>query len=239
MHTSPAEAVRLIDSLIPLLSRFSSVERVVCPPFVCLPEVARRVQGKDIFLGAQNLFWEDSGAWTGEVSGPMIRDLCRYVIVGHSERRAHFGETDETVRKRLRAALRNGLRPILCVGETLDEREAGVAAEVVTRQVSRALEGIEAEALPHLVIAYEPVWAIGTGRSADPSEASQMIGSVIRRVLAAMDLAQSERIRILYGGSMNAANAASFFSEPEVDGGLVGGASLRPEEFSAIVAAAA
>jgi len=240
MNTSPAEAGRLIDSLLPMLSRFPSVERVVCPPFVALPEVARRLERTDILVGAQNVFFEDSGAWTGEVSGPMLHGLCRYVLVGHSERRAHFGETDETARKRVQAAIRNELRPIVCVGETLDEREAGVAAEVVTRQVTRALEGLEAGSLDQVAFAYEPVWAIGTGRAASPAEAGEMAGGVIRKALADKFGADTcAQTRILYGGSLTASNASGFFSQADVDGGLVGGASLRPDEFAAIVAAAA
>lgn len=240
MNASPTEAVRLTEALLPILTRFPSVERVVCPPFVSLTDVARRLERTDILVGAQDLFWEDSGAWTGEVSGPMLRGLCRYVLVGHSERRAQFGETDETARKRVQAALRNELRPILCVGETLDEREAGVAVEVVTRQVARALEGIESGSINPIVIAYEPVWAIGTGRAASPADANEMAGGVIRPVLASkLGADKAAQIRILYGGSLTASNAASFFSQVDVDGGLVGGASLRPDEFAAIVSAAA
>ena len=239
MHTSVAEALSLVDKLIPLLVQHTAVERVICPPYLHLARLAERLEGTGILLGAQNLYWEDAGAFTGEISGAMLRGLCAYVIVGHSERRAHFGETDETVRRRLMAALRHGLRPILCVGETLDEREAGVAAEVVTRQLGRALDGLGAEAASRVVIAYEPVWAIGTGRAATPEAAAEVVGGVIRPLVStrySSDLAA--RVRILYGGSVTADNARSFFSLPDVDGGLVGGASLKAAEFASIVAAA-
>lgn len=240
MHTSLAEGLSLVDKLIPLLVQHTTVERVLCPPYLHLARASERLVGTGILLAAQNLYWEDSGAFTGEISGAMLNGLCAYVIVGHSERRAHFGDTDETVRRRLMAALRHRLCPILCVGETLDEREAGVAAEVVSRQLGRALEGLGGEAAGRVVIAYEPVWAIGTGRAATPEAADEIVSKVIRPQLARQYSADlGAKVRILYGGSVTAGNARSFFSLPDVDGGLVGGASLKAEEFASIVAAAA
>jgi triosephosphate isomerase len=185
------------------------------------------------------MHWEDSGAFTGEVSPLMLKGLCSHVILGHSERRAYFGETDETVHQRLQAALKHGLTPIVCVGETLAENEAGKTAEVVARQVRGALTGLTTGQATGLVIAYEPVWAIGTGRAATAGGANDVIGEIIRPALAELfngDTAQAMRIQ--YGGSVTAANAAELFAQPDIDGALVGGASLKPAEFSAIVAAA-
>jgi triosephosphate isomerase len=184
------------------------------------------------------MHWEDTGAFTGEVSPLMLKPLCTHVIIGHSERRAYFGETDATVNKRVHAAFRHGLTPIVCIGETLAENERGDTAEVVRREIREGLAGLAAAQAEHLVIAYEPVWAIGTGRAATPEGANTVVG-VIRAALGDMfGAGAADAIRIQYGGSVTAANAASFFSQPEIDGALVGGASLKPSEFVQIVAAA-
>jgi triosephosphate isomerase len=207
-------------------------EILLCPPFVSLAAVAAELAGGTVALGAQNLHWEREGAFTGEVSGPMLKEAgATWVIVGHSERRQHFGETDETIRLRVGAALEAGLRVIVCVGETLDERETGGTEAVVRRQVSAGLAGIAGPDWERLVIAYEPVWAIGTGRTATPETAGE-VHSALRSLVrdrAGDEVAQA--LRILYGGSVKPDNAASLFAVPDIDGGLVGGASLDPESF--------
>jgi triosephosphate isomerase len=238
MNTTTAEAMALLESLLPGLMAIPEVECVLCPPFVSLASMAQRLAGTGIGLGAQTLYWEDAGAFTGEVSPLMLKPLCTHVIIGHSERRAYFGETDATVNKRVHAAFRHGLTPIVCVGETLGENEKGATSDVVRRQVREGLAGVVAAQADRLVLAYEPVWAIGTGKAATPDGANEVI-SVIRTALG--DLFGSEaaaRIRIQYGGSVTAANAGSFFQQPEIDGALVGGASLKPNEFVQIAAAA-
>ena len=206
---------------------------------MALATLAPRLAGSGIGLGAQTMHWEESGAFTGEISPLMLKGLCSHVILGHSERRAFFGETDETVNRRLHAALKHGLTPIVCVGETLAENEAGKTAEVVTRQVKGALAGLTEEQAAGLVVAYEPVWAIGTGKAATPGGANDVIGGMIRPALAELfSGALAQAIRVQYGGSVTAANAAELFGQPDIDGALVGGASLKPSEFVAIVAAA-
>ena len=246
MYQTVAEARHLVSELVPGLQAISSVEKVLCPPFTDLLATASLLEGTDIGLGAQNMYWEPSGAYTGEISPAMVAETCRYVIIGHSERRAYFGETDETVNRKVHAALSYGLVPIVCVGETLEENEAGRTAEVVSRQVRDGLAGIsgleEAGDATNstIVIAYEPVWAIGTGRAATPDGANAVVASVIRPVLAEMfGETFSQAVRVLYGGSVKAANAKEFFSQPDIDGALVGGASLIASEFIQIVQAAA
>lgn len=239
MNKTPAEAVRLVEAMLPGLREIADVERVICPPFVALGNVATLLAGSGVQVGAQHMHWEDWGAYTGEVSAPMLQEWCRYVIVGHSERRAYFGETDETVNRRVHAGLRHGLRLILCVGETLAENEAGRTGDVVERQVRAALGGVERGMADQLVIAYEPVWAIGTGRAASGEQANRVVGEAVRPAIAAMlGPGVAEAMRVLYGGSVSAKNASEFFSQPELDGGLVGGASLKADEFVAIVRAA-
>jgi triosephosphate isomerase len=209
------------------------VEKVLCPPFVSLVGISMMLQNSSIKLGAQNMYSEAKGAYTGEISPVMLKELCEFVILGHSERRWYFGETDEIVNRKVKAALANRLKPILCIGERLEENEAGRTKEVVSRQVSAALSGVEP--VGDLVIAYEPVWAIGTGRAASSDQAAATIQSV-REVLGKVwskSLAQD--LRILYGGSVTSANIAEFVSRPEIDGALVGGASLKAEEFVSIV----
>ncbi len=230
----------LVADLVPGLQAVPEVERVLCPPFTSLLAVSAMLAGTEIGLGAQNLFWENSGAYTGEVSPVMIAELCGYVILGHSERRTYFGEKDVTVNRKLKAALANKLVPIVCVGETLAENEAGQTAAVVTRQIREGLQGLEPSQAPGIVIAYEPVWAIGTGRAATGDGANQVIAAYIRKPLAELygeDAAQA--VRVLYGGSVTAANGAEFFRQPEIDGALVGGASLKVPDFVAIVQTAA
>lgn len=236
MHKTIAEALDLVNALRPLVSDIQDVDIAVCPPFTALEAVSKVLAGSNIAVGAQNMFWEEEGAYTGEISPLMLKELVTYVIIGHSERRKYFGETDETVNRKVKAALAHGLLPIICVGEVLEEREAGKTDEVVRRQVLGAYEGLSADQARVTTIAYEPVWAIGTGRAATPEDANDVIGRVIRGSLAEMfgnEVAQS--IRIQYGGSVKPGNIAGFMEQPEVDGALVGGASLKADLFAEIV----
>ncbi len=239
MNKTAAEARELVSTMSPKLREISKVEKVICPPFTAIPALAGLLEGSGIGLGAQNMHWEEKGAFTGEVSASMVKEFCQYVIIGHSERRAYFGETDESVNKKLRAAMKADLIPIVCVGETLDQYESGATAEVVRRQISAGLAGIDSSAAAKIVVAYEPVWAIGTGKASSGENANQVHKDVIRPVLAELFGAQTaQAIRILYGGSVTAANAAEFFAYPDIDGALVGGASLKSDEFVAITKAA-
>jgi triosephosphate isomerase len=242
MFRTVAEARHLVSELVPGLQTVAGVEKVVCPPYTALMAVAALLEGSDIGLGAQNMHWEESGAFTGEIAPPMVAELCNYVIIGHSERRAYFGETDETVNRKVEAALAHNLTPIVCVGETLEENEAGQTAEIVARQVREGLAGISlgsGDEVP-LVIAYEPVWAIGTGRAATAEGANAVLADVIRPALAGLfGEPTAQAIRILYGGSVKGNNAAEFFQQPDIDGALVGGASLKAAEFLLIAQAAA
>ncbi len=240
MNKTAAQARQLVQEMLPGLQAVMTVERVICPPFSALWAVSELLQGTGIGLGAQNLYWEASGAFTGEVSPGMVKEFCQYVILGHSERRAYFGETDLTVNRKVKAALANDLTPIVCVGETLAENEAGQTAAVIERQLREGLQGLEVGDGQKLVIAYEPVWAIGTGRAASGAGANAVLAECIRPTLAGLfDEAVSQSVRILYGGSVTAANAAEFFSQSEIDGALVGGASLKLAEFVPITQAAA
>lgn len=239
MNKTVEQARGLVAEMLPELQAISTVDSVLCPPFTSLAPIAAMLAGSKIGLGAQNLFWEAKGAFTGEISPEMVKEFCQYVILGHSERRAYYGETDETVNKKTQAALNIGLIPIVCVGETLSENEADQTASVVTRQIKEGLKGISAEQASRLIIAYEPVWAIGTGKAANPEGANKVLAEYIRPALAALfgnEISQS--IRILYGGSVNGTNAAEYFSQSDIDGALVGGASLKPAEFVSIVKAA-
>jgi len=241
MFKTVAEARHLVSELVPALQVIEGVEKVLCPPFTSLLAVAALLEGTDIGLGAQNMHWELSGAFTGEISPTMLAELCQYVILGHSERRAYFGETDETVNRKVQTALTHGLVPIVCVGETLDENEVGRTADVVARQVKLGLANLALapEVGTPFVIAYEPVWAIGTGRAATAEGALRVVHDVIRPALSELfGGAASQAVRVLYGGSVNAKNAAEFFAETEIDGALVGGASLKAAEFTQIVQAA-
>jgi triosephosphate isomerase len=233
MNTTAAEAERLVLEMLEKLDSIEGVEKVLCPPFVSLVGISMMLQSSSIKLGAQNMYFEDKGAYTGEISPLMLRELCEFVILGHSERRWYFGETDEIVSKKVKAALANKLKPILCVGERLEENEAGKTEEVVNRQMTAALSGIEP--VRDLVIAYEPVWAIGTGKAASGKQAAATI-QFIRDVVAKLrNKSIAQDLRILYGGSVTGANIAEFISHPEIDGVLVGGASLKAKEFVAIV----
>jgi len=233
MNTMVTEAEKLVLEMLNGLDRIEGVEKVLCPPFVSLVAVNMMLQGSSIKLGAQNMYFETEGAYTGEVSPLMLSELCEFVILGHSERRWYFGETDEIVNKKVKAALVNKLKPILCVGERLAENEAGKTKEVVNRQVTTALDSVGS--VSDLVIAYEPVWAIGTGKAASSEQAAATI-QFIRDVLAKLwNKSIAQDLRILYGGSVTSTNIAEFISRPEIDGALVGGASLKAEEFVSIV----
>ena len=236
MNKTLGETAELLKALKPQLENIDSVDLVVCPPFIDLPLTKDILVGSNIKVGAQNMHWEASGAYTGEVSAPMLKDLCDYVIIGHSERRAMFGETDETVNKKVMAALNAGLLPIVCVGETLEENEAGQTEAVVDRMVREGLKGLSQEQVGQIVIAYEPVWAIGTGKTATPDQANDVHKNVVRPILREMfgeELGNS--IRILYGGSVKPGNAAELFGQSDIDGGLIGGASLKAADFAGIV----
>ncbi len=235
MNTTCEEALALAEALVPVLTNSPEIETVLIPPFPWIVPVSQVTDDSIVLVGAQDAAVEDKGAYTGEVSAWMLAPFCAYVIVGHSERRHILGEGDDLVAAKLRAVLRNGVRPILCVGELLDERERGEAFSVVERQLRSALSGLEPDQVTSIVIAYEPVWAIGTGRAAFPADAQEM-ASWIRRILAeiAGDSAAGE-VRIQYGGSVTAANADGFLELPDIDGALVGGASLKAAEFAAIV----
>ena len=238
MNKTPSETTEFVKELIPVV-KDADCEVVICVPFVDLQNAIEAANGSNIHVGAENLHWKESGAYTGEISATMLRDLgVEYVVIGHSERRQYFAETDMTVNLKVKAALAAGLKPILCVGEKLEERDSGATDIVLTTQTRYALDGVGAEDARKIVIAYEPVWAIGTGRTATADEADAGNG-VIRKTLADLygdETAQA--ITIQYGGSMNAKNAAELLSKVNVDGGLIGGASLKSADFGIIVAAA-
>jgi triosephosphate isomerase len=238
MHGSRAENAALVRDLLDRLPESLAADVLVCPPFVYLSEAGRMLKDAEIDLGAQSLCAESSGAFTGEVSGAMLRDVgCRYVLVGHSERRQLFGEHDALVARKFVAAQAAGLVPVLCVGETLEEREQGRTTEVVARQLDAVLAVCGVAALRSAVIAYEPVWAIGTGRNATPEQA-QDVHATIRARVEALDARIANEVRVLYGGSVKASNARELFAMADIDGGLVGGASLKADEFAQICAAA-
>ncbi len=235
MNMTPAEAERLVAELIPLL-KDATCEVVVCPPYVDLALVGKLLVGTNIKLGAQNIHWAPKGAFTGEISADMLLAMgVSHAIVGHSERRQYFGETDETVNKRAKAALEANITPIICVGESLEQRESGVTETIVSKQTVAALAGFSAEEVVRLVIAYEPIWAIGTGKTATNEDANTTI-KVIRDAIAGVyGQKVADVVRIQYGGSMNAKNATELMAMPEIDGGLIGGASLKSEDFSKVV----
>jgi len=238
MNTSGAEAVKLAKSLAAEIGAVTEVDLAVAPPFVYLSGVRETIAGTRIALGAQDMFYEDNGAYTGEISGAMLKDVgCRYVILGHSERRHVIGETDELINRKIVKALSDGLEVIFCVGELLEEREAGETLEVVRRQVQVGLEGVSRSEAAKVTIAYEPVWAIGTGRNATPAQA-QEVHAMIRRLIGGVyDKALAETMRIQYGGSVKPSNAGELLAQEDVDGALVGGASLSAPDFVAIVRA--
>ncbi len=237
MNTNLPEAIELVTRMLPELIKINTVEKVVCPPFVSLLAVKELIKGTSIKLGAQNVFYMEKGAYTGEISSLMLAGLCEYVIIGHSERRQYFHETGEIVNKKLKAAFQVSLKPILCVGEKLEENEAGNTETVVAEQLTTALDGINTTG--GMVIAYEPVWAIGTGKAATGEQANKTIGFIRQTVAKKYGYKTAQDIRILYGGSVTPENTAEFLRQPEVDGGLVGGASLKADQFISIVKQAA
>jgi triosephosphate isomerase len=239
MNKTVAESRQLLSEMVYGLTRVEGVQKVICPPYTALLAAFALMEGTDIELGAQNMYWEMSGAYTGEISPVMISELCSFVIIGHSERRTYFGENDTTVNKKVKSALENKLKAIVCVGETLEQRELNQTNAVISSQIQNGLRGINPGEYNSLVIAYEPIWAIGTGRAATTDDAGQVIHEIIRLQLTSLfgDEA-SNAIRVLYGGSVNAENASRFFNHSEIDGALVGGASMKAKEFIEIVKAA-
>jgi triosephosphate isomerase len=236
MYKTIAEALAFVDAVKGPLGKIDGVDKAICASFVSLVPLTEALKGSDIQVGAQNMFWEKEGAFTGEVSPLMLKEICNLVIIGHSERRQHFGETDGTVNKKLKAALAYGLDPIVCVGESLEQNQAGETVPFVSGQVRAAFDGITAGQAKGIVVAYEPIWAIGTGLAATPEGANRIIGEVVRATLVDIygnDIAQ--QMRIQYGGSIKPANVRELMSQPEIDGGLVGGASLDPDSFIELV----
>lgn len=230
MNKTVEEARALVSLIGKDLNNLTNVEIVLCPPAMSIVAVANLVGGTKIGVGAQNLHWEPKGAFTGEISAEMIREFCGYVIIGHSERRTYFHETDQSVSKKVKAALQAGLIPIVCVGETLEENQSGKTSAVVRSQVLNGLNTISSDEASQIIIAYEPVWAIGTGLASSPEDAQNVHKNIIRKALSELFGEQTaEKIRILYGGSVTAVNAAEFFNQPDIDGALVGGASLKAE----------
>ncbi len=236
MNKTNQEAIELVEGLVKELSGIDSVDIVVCPPFTALSDVKDVIDGSNIALGAQNMYFKEKGAFTGEISPLMLKDIgCEYVILGHSERRGIFGEKSDLIEKKVISAFDHGLTPILCVGETLSEREAGDTFKVVEGELKNELKSLSKEQMKKVVIAYEPIWAIGTGKSATSSDAKEVI-DFIRKILADMfDDNVKDAVRILYGGSVKPDNISSFMKEETIDGALVGGASLKVDSFSAIV----
>ena len=240
MNKTAFEARELIQAMLPELKKIEAVDIVLCPPFTNLSLVCEQIAETDLKLGAQNMHWQEKGAFTGEISASMLTDFCDYVILGHSERRQMFGETNETVNKKAHTALAHELKPIICVGESLEQNQAGETAQVVETQCRESLQDITPEQAQNIVIAYEPVWAIGTGLAATPEGANEVHRDVIRPVLRDLFGAEiAEGMRILYGGSVNAENAGELFAMSDIDGGLIGGASLKADAFVAVVKAAA
>jgi len=229
MNKTAEEAAAFANEIKDELNAIDGVDIAFCPPFLAIPAVAEAVQGTKIGVGAQNMYFEESGAYTGETAPNMITPFCRYIILGHSERRALFGETDEGVNKKIKAALAHGLTPIVCVGESLEQYEAGETKEFVGGQVRAAFDGFSADEMAKCVIAYEPIWAIGTGKTATVKQAGEIIGGTVRAVVTGMYGDETaEVVRIQYGGSMKPENAAELMAHPDIDGGLVGGAALKP-----------
>ncbi len=233
MNTTVSEAIKLVNEMCAQLDKITSVDKIICPPFTSLAPVRELIKGSSIKLGAQNLYFEEKGAYTGEISPVMLADLCEFVIIGHSERRQYFNETGEIVNKKIQAALGVGLKPILCIGERLEENEAGRTEEVVTEQLCSSLTGIN---YPRgWLVAYEPVWAIGTGKAATGKQANETIGFIRHNIAKLYGKEITQDLRILYGGSVTAENATEFMNQPEIDGALVGGASLKADQFLSIV----
>jgi triosephosphate isomerase len=239
MNKTPAGAKQLIEELKPLIAKTKWCDIVLCVPFVDIPAAVKAAKGAKIAIGAENMHYEASGAYTGEISADMLTELgVKYVIIGHSERRQYFAETDATVNKKIHAALNAGLRPIVCVGETLEQRDLGITIEHIRLQVKAALYGVEPVSMKRIVIAYEPIWAIGTGRTATSDQAEEVCGAIRDCIREMYGARVARSVTVQYGGSMNAGNAFELLSKPNVDGGLIGGASLKPNDFAAIVNAA-
>ena len=235
MNMLPDATIRFIDELTPLVKAAES-EVILCVPYTDLFYALLTAQNTNIKIGAQNMHWEESGAYTGEVSGQMLKSIgVEYVIIGHSERRQYFAETDETVNKKIKSAFKYGLKPIVCVGETLEQREAGKEKEIVTKQIELALEGLAEEQVENTIIAYEPIWAIGTGKTATSEDANDMVKAIREKISNIYGQMVANRVIIQYGGSVKASNAKELFSMSDIDGGLVGGASLKSDEFAKIV----
>lgn len=235
MNMLPDAAIRFIDEITPMVKDTEN-EVVLCVPYTDLFYALLAAQNTNIKIGAQNMHWEESGAYTGEVSGKMLKAIgVEYVIIGHSERRQYFAETDETVNKKLKAAFANDLKPIVCVGETLEQREAGMANDIITSQTEKALDGLSEEQVANTIIAYEPIWAIGTGKTATSEDANNAIKAIRNKISNLYGQNVAERVIIQYGGSVKSTNAQELFSMSDIDGGLVGGASLKVDEFAKIV----
>ncbi len=235
MNMLPNEAIRFIEELVPLVKDTEN-EVILCVPYTDLFYALLTAQNTNIKIGAQNMHFEESGAYTGEVSGKMLKSInVEYVIIGHSERRQYFNETDETVNKKIKAAFQYGLKPIVCVGETLEQREAGKTEEIITKQTELALEGLTEEQVKNTIIAYEPIWAIGTGKTATKEDANNSIKAIRNKIVEIYGQMVADEVIIQYGGSVKSTNAKELFEMSDIDGGLVGGASLRAEEFSKIV----
>lgn len=238
MNKTIAEARELVEKMSAEIKDVATVEKVFCPPFTALATVRDALKNAECGVGAQNMHWEEKGAFTGEVAPNMVKELCEYVILGHSERRAYFGETDATVNKKLHAAQKHALVPIVCVGETLDEYESDRTQEIVSAQTRLGLAGVSADYAAKIVVAYEPVWAIGTGKASTGAAANAVIKDFIRSTIADLYGAETaQAVRVLYGGSVTASNAKEFFTQPDIDGALVGGASLKLDEFVSIIKA--
>ncbi len=234
MNKTPSETTALINELAPLVKDAKN-KIIVCPTAVCLPAAVEAAKGTNILVGAQNLHFEDKGAFTGEISADMLLDLgIKYVIIGHSERRQYFAETDETVNKKVLKALEKGLTPIICVGESLEQREQGVTSDLVRMQVKIALQGVSADDAKTVIIAYEPIWAIGTGKTATTEQAEEVCKTIRECIAEVYSADVAEEVIIQYGGSVNASNSAELFAQANIDGGLVGGASLKAADFSVI-----
>lgn len=236
MYKTPDQTREFLREFLPLVAGHDRDEIVVCAPFVCLPAAVEAATGSNVAIGGQDMFWEKEGAYTGEISSAMLLAVgCTHVIIGHSERRQYFGETDDTVNMKLKVALEAGLTPIVCVGEVLEEREAGLTEDVLRRQCLRAFHAISAKKAAKLVVAYEPVWAIGTGKTATPQLASEAHELIRGEAAKALGEQLAENMRILYGGSVKPENVKALMAEEQIDGALVGGASLDPKSFTAIV----
>lgn len=235
MNMLPNEAINFIEELTPLVKNTKN-EVIICVPYIDLFYTLLHVQGTNIKVGAQNMHWEEKGAYTGEVSAPMLKSIgVEYVIIGHSERRQYFAETDETVNKKIKSALKYNLKPIVCVGETLEQREKGITENIIANQIKKAFEGISKENLNNIIIAYEPIWAIGTGKTATKEQANETIKQIRNELAKIYGKNEAENVIIQYGGSVKPENAKELFEMSDIDGGLIGGASLKAKEFSQIV----